>query len=181
MRLFMPAFTSNRLRKYSRQLHLWFSLTIFLPVVIVIVSGLLLQIKKQSDWVQPPTVNLGKTEPVVSFDSLLEHSRSVAELNVSQWQDIKRLDVRPGKGIVKVQSRNGWEAQLSLQDGHVQQVAYRRSDTIEAIHDGSWFFEGANLWLFLPAAILLLVLWMTGGVMLWHVLKGKYRQRQQRR
>ena len=94
------------------------------------------------------------------------------------WEDIDRLDVRPGKGIIKVRGKNHWEVQLNAQTGEVLQVAYRRTDTIEAIHDGSWFFEGAKLWLFLPAAILLFVLWVTGLVMLITTLKSKYRKQK---
>jgi hypothetical protein len=70
--------------------------------------------------------------------------------------------------------------QLNATNGEVLQVAYRRTDTIEAIHDGSWFFEGAKLWLFLPAAILLFILWLTGLVMLFTTLKSKYRKRYYR-
>jgi hypothetical protein len=30
------------------------------------------------------------------------------------------------------------------------------------MHDGSWFHEAAKLWLFLPSAIIVLGLWITG-------------------
>lgn len=38
---------SINLRKTSRNFHLWLSLAIFIPVVVVIGSGLLLQVKKR--------------------------------------------------------------------------------------------------------------------------------------
>ena len=41
-------------------------------------------------------------------------------------------------------------------------VAYRRSDTIEAIHDGSFFSDEVKLYLFLPTGVLLVVMWGTG-------------------
>jgi uncharacterized iron-regulated membrane protein len=163
-------------RKYSRSIHLWLSLVIFIPVIIVIASGLLLQVKKEFDWIQPPTQKAQNSRPTLSFDNVLNAVRQVPEANLNDWNDIDRLDVRPAKGIIKVRGKNHWEVQLNAQTGDVLQVAYRRTDTIEAIHDGSWFFDGAKLWLFLPAAILLFVLWVTGIVMLITTLKSKYRK-----
>lgn len=163
-------------RKYSRSIHLWLSLVIFIPVIIVIASGLLLQVKKEFDWIQPPTQKAQNSRPSLSFDNVLNAVRQVPQANLNDWDDIDRLDVRPAKGIIKVRGKNHWEVQLNAQTGDVLQVAYRRTDTIEAIHDGSWFFDGAKLWLFLPAAILLSVLWVTGIVMLITTLKSKYRK-----
>ncbi len=163
-------------RKYSRSIHLWLSLVIFIPVIIVIASGLLLQVKKEFDWIQPPTQKAQNSRPTLSFDNVLNAVRQVPQANLNDWDDIDRLDVRPAKGIIKVRGKNHWEVQLNAQTGDVLQVAYRRTDTIEAIHDGSWFFDGAKLWLFLPAAILLFVLWVTGVVMLITTLKNKYRK-----
>lgn len=171
-------------RKYSRSIHLWLSLVIFIPVIIVIASGLLLQVKKEFDWIQPPTQKVQHADrgiPTISFETLLTSVQQVSEANLKTWEDIDRLDVRPDKGIIKVRGKNHWEVQLDAQTGAVLQVAYRRTDTIEAIHDGSWFFQGAKLWLFLPAAILLFVLWITGLVMLITTLKSKYRKKKHRR
>ncbi|AXT39563.1 PepSY domain-containing protein [Alteromonas sp. BL110] len=167
-------------RKNSRSIHLWLSLVIFIPVVIVIASGLLLQVKKEFDWIQPPTQKGQNSAPTLSFGEVLDAVKQIPQANLNNWDDIDRLDVRPGKGIIKVRGKNHWEVQLNAQTGDVLQVAYRRTDTIEAIHDGSWFFEGAKLWLFLPAAFLLFVLWVTGLVMLYTTLKSKYRKKKYR-
>ena len=179
----MSASFRKNSRKYSRSIHLWLSLVIFIPVIIVIASGLLLQVKKEFDWIQPPTQKVQKGQnstPTLPFEEVLDAVKQVPQVNLSTWDDIDRLDVRPGKGIIKVRGKNHWEVQLDAQSGDVLQVAYRRTDTIEAIHDGSWFFEGAKLWLFLPAALLLFVLWVTGLVMLYTTLKSKYRKKKYR-
>ena len=171
---------STNLRKHSRSLHLWISLSIFIPVAIVIGSGLLLQVKKEFDWLQPPTQKIGQSAPTIEFEAIIQVLQTVPEAGLKSWDDIDRLDVRPSKGIIKVRGKNRWEVQLNAQTAEVLQVAYRRTDTIEAIHDGSWFFEGAKLWLFLPAAVLLFVLWITGMVMLITTLKSKYLKRHYR-
>ena len=41
--------------------------------------------------------------------------------------------------MVKVWLNNGWEIQVDLNNGTILQTAYRRSDLIESIHDGSFF------------------------------------------
>lgn len=81
---------------------------------------------------------------------------------MTTWDDIHRMNVRPDRGIIKVTARNRWEVQVGAARGTVLQVAYRRSDLIESIHDGSWFHDAAKLWIFLPSGALLLFLLITG-------------------
>ena len=68
--------------------------------------------------------------------------------------------------MVKVRSKNNWEIQIDTQSGTILQQAYRRSDIIESIHDGSWFHDKVKLWIFLPTGIVLFILWITGVYML---------------
>ena len=75
------------------------------------------------------------------------------------------MDVRPDKGMTKVRSKNRWEIQLDSQTGMVLHAAYRRSDIFNDIHEGTWFFQGARLWIFLPSGIAVFILWITGMVL----------------
>jgi hypothetical protein len=86
----------------------------------------------------------------------------VPEAQVETWNDIDRLDGRPGKGMLKVRCQNRWEVQLDAKTGDVLQVAYRRSDLIESLHDGSFFHNQLKLCVFLPSAMVLGVIWATG-------------------
>jgi hypothetical protein len=79
-----------------------------------------------------------------------------------------------------VQANNHWEIQIDSVSGKILQTAYRRSDIIESIHDGSWFFNGAKLGLFLPSAIVLFLIWLSGVVLLYTTLKSKYRKKRYR-
>ena len=93
------------------------------------------------------------------------------------WDDVNRLDVRPGRGMVKVWLNNGWEVQVDLGTGRVLQTAYRRSDLIESIHDGSFFAgDWTKLGLFLPAGLVLLLLWLSGLWMWWVPFVAKRRR-----
>ncbi len=102
----------------------------------MIVTGIILQLKKDVAWVQPPTAKGQGEVPMLSFPEILEDVAAVPESDVTTWGDVDRLDVRPGKGVVKVRCNNRWEIQLDAETADVLNIAYRRSDVIEAIHDG---------------------------------------------
>jgi hypothetical protein len=133
-----------------------------LPLLLILATGILLQFKKVSDWIQPPVQKGSATVPSISFERVLEAVKEIPEAEIRGWSDIDRIDVRPGKGMMKVQARNSWEIQVDAGSGKILQKAYRRSDLIESLHDGSFFHEKAKLWFFFPAALVFLCLWGTG-------------------
>jgi uncharacterized iron-regulated membrane protein len=149
----------------NRKIHHWGSIIIALQLAIVVVTGVLLLLKKDFDWVQPPTMKGEQKGIGIGFDEILAVARTVPEANIESWADVNRLDVRPGKGMLKVRAENRWEIQIDANSGRVLQVAYRRSDLIESIHDGSFFGGYAKLWVFLPSALVLIGLWITGMVL----------------
>lgn len=146
----------------SRRLHRWGAIAVGLPFLVVIASGLLLQVKKQVPWVQPVEQRTTVPVPGMAWETILAAAQSVPQAAVTGWEDIDRLDVRPSKGIVKVITKSRWELQLALADGALLQTAYRRSDLIEQLHDGSFFGDPAKLWIFLPSGIVVFALWLTG-------------------
>ena len=151
------------LNKWSRKVHYWGAFVVALPVLIIFTSGILLQLKKDFEWIQPPTQN-GSIQnlPSLSFNQILDSAKNAKNVTIKGWSDIDRLDVRPEKGIVKVRTKNSWELQIDTNTGKVLQEAYRRSDLIETLHDGSWFNSSIKYLIFLPSGIVLLVLWLTG-------------------
>ena len=166
------------LRKDSRKLHRWGAILIALPFLIVLLSGLFLQVKKEFDWIQPSSQAGSAIGASIPFDSVLTTAKSIPELETNQWTDIDRLDVRPDDGIIKIRGTNGWEAQIDSHTGDILNVAKRRSDVIESIHDGSWFHDKAKLWIFLPAAIVVTVLWFTGIYLFFYPYYAKRRNRK---
>lgn len=166
--------------RLNRVIHRWGSIATSVPVLIVLVTGVVLQLKKESAWIQPKTQAGTDRPPQISFPEILAITKTVPEAEVETWDDIDRLDVRPGKGMLKVRCKNRWEVQLDASSGDVLQVAFRRSDLIESIHDGSFFSDGVKLGVFLPTALVLIVLWVTGIYLflLPHLAKRKKRLRQ---
>ena len=152
-------------QRLNRKTHYWGAILCAVPIIIVLTTGLLLQVKKEFSWIQPTTIKTDSINPQLSFDDILRISQAISEAEIQSWEDIDRLDIRPRKGVIKVRAINHWEIQLNQESGEVLAVNYRRSDTIESLHDGSFFFGEAKLYLFLPAAIILCWLWISGMTM----------------
>ena len=153
-----------KFNRLNRTLHKWFSICITMPFLIILVTGILL-LKKEISYIQPPSAKSSSKLPSISFDLILKQSRSVKEAGVVDWASIDRLDVRPNKGIIKVRTNTHWEIQLDASTAEILTFAYRRSDIIEQIHDGTYWQDNANLWLTLPVAILLLLISITGIIL----------------
>lgn len=168
-----------KLQILNRKVHYWASAAVAIPILVVIATGLLLQTKKYFAWIQPPEQRGVGAEPTLSLAEVVEICRRVPEAGVAGWEDVHRIDVRPSRGMLKVTTKSNHEIQIDAQTGAVLQVAYRRSDTIEALHDGSWFTDAAKLWIFLPSGVILLVLWLTGIYLF--VLPFLARRRKSRR
>lgn len=139
-------------------------------------SGILLQLKKQSNWIQPNVETVSSSKPIM-LQSYLDAVSTIEEANISSWDDIERIDIRPGKGIAKIKSKNNWEIQIDIETSEVYAVNYRRSDIIESIHDGSFFSEVVKYGWFLPSGILLLMLSLTGIYMFFIPILNRRRRK----
>jgi len=154
------------LNRWSRKLHRWGSIATAAPLAVILCTGVMLQLKKQIGWIQPPTAEAEPGPLRISVDELVAAVCSVEEVGAAGWGDIERVDFRPRDGVVKVQCEGDWEVQVCASTGTVLRHAVRRSDLIESLHDGSWFHEWAKLLVFLPSGVVLLALWAT-GMWLW--------------
>jgi uncharacterized iron-regulated membrane protein len=162
----------------NRRIHYWASFIVAVPLLVMIASGLLLQSKKHWAWVQPVEQRGTGTVPTIDLDGILTSLKTVPGMRVEGWHDVNRLDVRPARGVVKAWLMNGYEVQIDLGTGRVLQTAYRRSDLIEAIHDGSFFGgDWMKLGLFLPAGLTVLLLWLSGLWMWWVPFIAKRRRK----
>ena len=150
----------------NRKVHYWAAAAIALPLLIIACTGSILQLKKHWTWVQPPEKRGSTKTPTVELSGILEALKKNPELKVENWSHVKRIDVRPDKGVAKAWLHTDYEAQVDLGTAEILQIAYRRSDWIESIHDGSIFGDTVKLWVFFPAAIGLVLLWI-GGMWMW--------------
>ena len=165
-----------KLYSLNRKIHLWGSIIAGIPIFIVIITGIFLQVRRQIDWIQPPTQKTKtKYDVQITYDQIIENAKSAPEMGVSGWKDIYLLDLRPNKGIVKVRTNTRWEAQMDLVTGKTIQVMKRHNDWITLLHEGVWATpydveEGIDLRLsiFLLINIVFLFLFISG---FWMLLK----------
>lgn len=156
------------INRLTRKLHYWGSFVAALPILVILSTGILLQLKKQWTWVQPREIRGTGTVPVIGLHDVMATMRADSSLGVTGWDDVSRIDIRADRGLAKVTLKSGWEAQVDLGTGTLLQTAVRRSDLIETLHDGSYFAgDLTKLGLFLPAGVVLSVLWVTGIWMFW--------------
>lgn len=170
-------------KKLFRQVHYWLSLAVLVPAGIIFLAGIVLMLKKDVDWIQPPTMR-GAVEaqvPAVSYETMMASAAAHPEAGITQWSDIDRIDMRVDRGIAKLRGKSGWEVQVDTRTGEVLHVAERRSDWIETIHDGSFFADWVKYYLFLPSGVLLVVMWATGVYLFLLPRMAKRRKRGTRR
>lgn len=161
----MLTMRSMKIGKLLRDIHHWLSPVIMLPLGVMIVAGLFLMLKKDIDWIQPPSQRspVASVEaPDTSLAQLYEAAAAIPELGISRWDEFDRIDIQSDRGIAKFIAPNRWEAQIDLVTLDVLSLEYRRSDLFEQIHDGSFFADWVKTFIFLPVGVILLVLWGTG-------------------
>jgi uncharacterized iron-regulated membrane protein len=162
--------------RVNRRIHAQLGFWIAAPLLLVTVTGILLLVKKQWGFVQPPEQRGTVVDSPVGLDQILASLRAGVGLGVTGWDSVDRLDVRPGKGLVKAQLVDGREVQLDLATGRVLQVAVRRTGLIEALHDGSYFGgDVAKLGVFLPIACAVVLLIGSGLWMWWYPIQVRRR------
>lgn len=167
-----------KLPRLNRSIHKWASIVIALPLIFIIVTGILLLVRKEFDYLQPPSQRGISVVPNVSFEKILATVKTVPEAEITSWDSIALLDVRPDKGMIKVRSKNNWEIQIDASTGAILQTAFRRSNIIESLHDATYFQKYANLWFTLPISIALFFIAITGIILflLPYYLKAKRRK-----
>ncbi|HBB55136.1 MAG TPA: hypothetical protein DCZ49_03000 [Hyphomonadaceae bacterium] len=175
-----------KINKLLRDVHYWLSLVVLAPLGVMIIAGIILMLKKEIAWIQPPTragvlavQDDASDPPNARLDDLFQTARLAKPDAFNTWQSLDRVEIKPDKGIIKFVSTSRWEAQVDLQTAELLQLAYRRSDLIEQIHDGSFFADWTKLYVFLPAGGLLLIMWATGIYLL--ILPHWARARKKRR
>ncbi len=159
-------------------LHKWIGIAVGLVLILIAGTGLVLLLKKDYDWIQPPTMR-GTKADASQLKSIPEIYAAVFALGIPEFKteaDIDRIDYRPGKRVHKVRSVHDYaEVQVDAVSGAILAgPSYRASDWIEQLHDGSLIADSVHDWLMPIVAIALCLLAITGYVIwLWPKLKRR--------
>lgn len=142
-----------KLLRTFRKIHRTTGAFLFVFFFIVSITGLLLGWKKHSGGLILPKSYQGTTSDLkdwLPLDSLHTVALNILRDSLSPGlsEDLDRLDIRQDKGIIKfVFADHFYEIQLDGATGQLLQIAVRRSDYIEKIHDGSildYYFDTGN-------------------------------------
>ncbi len=148
-------------------------------MLIMTLTGIVLMFKKQSDWIQPPTVKGSEKTPSLFFSTMLDSIKTVPEAEISSWKDIDRIDVRPNKGMAKVLlKKSKLEIQIDIASGKILQTAVRRSGIIEDLHTGALFGDWVKYGIFLTAAVIFFVQIITGIYLFFRPIIIKYKRKR---
>jgi hypothetical protein len=132
-----------KLLRTFRKIHRTTGAFLFVFFFIVSITGLLLGWKKHSGGLILPKSYQGTTSDLkdwLPLDSLQTVALNILRdsLPPGLSEELDRLDIRQDKGIIKfVFTDHFYEIQLDGATGQLLQIAVRRSDYIEKIHDGS--------------------------------------------
>lgn len=185
--------TENRSRKQQakvlrlvRKVHRYTGASLFIVFLFISITGLLLGWKKDSKGYLLPKTQKGlstHSSDWLTLEVLQNKALFLLDSLDSQLdKKIDRLDVRPGKGVVKFTFENHYqEIQLDLTTGQLLSFGKRRSDLLEQLHDGSWIDRqlGSGFFKLFYTSIsgLALLVFTITGFWLWY---GPKRMRQRR-
>lgn len=141
------------LRKYHRIV----SLVVAIPFAVVLVTGLMLLVRNQVEWIQPKAVKMELLEgkPLLSMEEIFKASKVAS-------QDIDQIIYRPGKFHLSLRLKNGNELQIHPQTGEILKSAPRLTNFLIDLHQGSFFTSWGQLYIFLPSALGVLFLLVSG-------------------
>lgn len=138
-----------------RKLHRIVALIILLPLMIVSVTGVVLLVRNQFEFIQPSAVKSTPVEgsQLLTFESITEQFGK---------ENIEQIIYRPGKGSMAVRLTNATEVQIHPQTGEVLKSAKRRTNFLIDLHQGSWLGAFGQLGIHMITGLGLVFLIITG-------------------
>ena len=82
-------------RKLHTNIHYWGASLIIIPFIIILCSGILLQVKNEFNWIQPKTEKIEKSNSnkiSLTLKQILQSAMSIQETKISSWKDIKDIN-----------------------------------------------------------------------------------------
>ena len=164
------------LAKFCLRYHFWLALVVMVPWLIVVTSGLMMQLRDQVPGITNPLERGVSATPTLSYPRVLEVAKTIPELGVEGWSNIWRVYTYPDAGVIQIRTKRGVEAQLDASTGEVLLVATREKDFWEDLHEGivgrhhlrsGQLFESKvnlSMVLFLPVHLCALVMWVLGAI-----------------
>lgn len=146
-----------------RKKHRIVAVLIMLPLLVMTLSGLLLQLRNQFEWIQPSTVkSIFVPGPMLSPEQVMKLT----------GDKVDQIIYRPGKNNISVRLKDGIEMQYNARTGELLKSAPRRSGFLIELHQGSWMGPLGQYMIHLTAGLGLLFL-IVSGVFIWPLGRRK--------
>lgn len=164
--------------------HRWLAIVTTIPFGIIVITGVLLQIKTWLPALQPISQksshgNMSQMPSLIAWENLLKATQTVPAVQVEKWEDIKTIDVRPALGVARVRTRTGYEVQIDLASGKILSAEKRYTSFLIELHEGAAFGSLLRNFVFVPTGFLLILVLISGVFLLvthyrrrWHGFKN---------
>ena len=141
------------LRRYHRIV----SLIIALPLALILLTGLILQLRQQFDFIQPQSIEMNEIQGrrLLTMDEIIQATKKNPE-------DIEQIIFKPKKFHLAIRLRGGDEIQLHPQTGKIFKIAHRYTNILIDLHQGSFFGTGWQYLVVLPTGMALVFLLVSG-------------------
>ncbi len=149
--------------------HLWLGVTTALVVVVVSVTGILLNHKRELGFmIEPANKPSKELNQALPLSQLLDIA--ITKFNHPGYQSekgINRMDFRPSRGYIKVRFRDpdNTEVIIDTSTGGVMSMASRQDVFMEQLHSGELF--GAQWILLSDVTAVALIILTFSGIYIW--------------
>lgn len=156
--------------------HRWISLLIIIPLLITTTTGALLLLRGNINWIQPPSLKLNHVGQWATIEQVKRALIQDSRTQHYQWQMLSSVIYKPSKGVIQLRTRDNFLIQLDGASAEVLSIAPRRTGWLIQLHEGSYWGKGARLFVFLPAALGLFLLLVSGAILMVKHYKRKFRK-----
>ena len=139
-----------------RRLHRKLSLYIFLPLGVIVVSGVFLQFRNQFEWIQPELI-VGEK----SSEQMLHPQEIMKKLELKENQ-IDQMIYKPSKNNIALRLKSGEEIQVHPVTGTILKRAIRRTNLLIDIHQGSIIGPLGQYGIYIITGFGMIILYISG-------------------
>ena len=139
-----------------RNIHRKLSLYLFIPIGVILLSGIILQLRNQFEWIQPALI-----QGEAGTESLLGPNEIIQQLKISKT-DVDQIIYKPAKNNVSLRLKSGEEIQLDPESGKVLKRAIRRTNLLIDIHQGSIIGPLGQYGVYILSGFGLILLYLSG-------------------
>ena len=158
--------------------HRWIALFIIIPLFITTATGVLLLLRHQVEWVQPSSLKLSHVAHWATIEQVLTELKNDPRTHRYKWQDMGSVIYKPSKGVIQLRTRDDQLIQLDGTSAEILSIAPRRTSWLIQLHEGTYWGKAMRLYVFLPAALGLLLLLISGGILIVKHYKKKLKKYQ---